>query len=215
MVHGLLAFTKVWRIIRHAGKRFPRPERGGKEQIQGRTLMARTRIWALLIAGGLVGAGDATADTPVRGGILNFAVMAEPPNYDCHSNTTFGHLHPVAPHYSMLLKFDGKSYPNVVGDLAESWTVSADSLSYTFTLHKNMRFHDGTPLTSADVKASYERIIRPPPGIVSYSSRFRRQAPGCRTSLRSLRPTHRHAARKMFARATRATQQGMVNRRSD
>jgi peptide/nickel transport system substrate-binding protein len=129
--------------------------------------MARTGAWSLLIAGSLLWAGCASAQTPVRGGILNFAVVAEPPNYDCHSNTTFGHLHPVAPHYSMLLKFDGKSYPAVVGDLAESWTASPDGLSFTFKLHKNVKFHDGSPLTSADVKASYERIIRPPPGIVS------------------------------------------------
>jgi peptide/nickel transport system substrate-binding protein len=82
--------------------------------------MAGTGAWGLIIAGSLVWASSATAQTPVRGGILNFAVVAEPPNYDCHSNTTFGHLHPIAPHYSMLLKFDGKSYPDVIGDLAKS-----------------------------------------------------------------------------------------------
>jgi len=111
--------------------------------------------------------GAAVAETPVRGGVLNFAVVAEPPNYDCHSNTTFGHTHPVAPHYSTLLKFHGKSYPDVTGDLAESWTAAPDGLSYTFKLHKGVKFHDGSALTSSDVKASYERIIRPSEGIVS------------------------------------------------
>jgi peptide/nickel transport system substrate-binding protein len=104
---------------------------------------------------------------PKRGGVLNFAVDAEPSNYDCHANISFAFLHPVAPHYSTLLKFDGEDYPQVKGDLAESWSVSADRLTYTFKLRPNILFHDGTPLTSADIKASYERIIHPPEGVVS------------------------------------------------
>jgi peptide/nickel transport system substrate-binding protein len=129
--------------------------------------MSKTVRRLLAVAAAFVLPAAANAETPVRGGILNFAVVAEPPNYDCHSNTTFGHTHPIAPHYSTLLKFHGKSYPEVTGDLAESWTAAPDGMSYTFKLHKGIKFHDGSPLTSADVKASYERIIRPPEGIVS------------------------------------------------
>ena len=51
------------------------------------------------------------AQTPKRGGTLNFGVVAEPPNYDCHGSTTFALIHPIAPHYSLLVKFDGKDYP--------------------------------------------------------------------------------------------------------
>ncbi len=104
---------------------------------------------------------------PKRGGVLDFAVDAEPNNYDCHANISFAFLHPVAPHYSTLLKFDGEDYPQVKGDLAESWSVSADRLTYTFKLRPNILFHDGSPLSSADVKASYERIIHPPEGVIS------------------------------------------------
>jgi len=129
--------------------------------------MLKTAGWALAIAGCLGWTGAAAAQTPVRGGTLNFAVVAEPPHYDCHSNTTFGHTHPIAPHYSTLLKFHGSTYPDVTGDLAKSWSVDPEGLTYTFKLHDNVKFHDGSPLTSADVKASYERIIRPTQGIVS------------------------------------------------
>lgn len=105
--------------------------------------------------------------TPTRGGILRFSVDAEPANYDCHSNVSFALLHPIAPHYSTLLKFDTAHYPQVTQDLAASWTVSPDKRTYTFKLRPNILFHDGAVLTSADVKASYERIIHPPPGVIS------------------------------------------------
>src|SRR5216683_4590473 len=112
--------------------------------------------------------GAAIADTaPKRGGTLEFAVVVEPGNYDCHANISFAFLHPVAPHYSTLLKFDAPNYPQIIGDLAEAWNVSSDRLTYTFKLRPNVLFHDGSKLTSNDVKASYERIVHPPPGVVS------------------------------------------------
>jgi peptide/nickel transport system substrate-binding protein len=41
--------------------------------------------------------------------------------------------------------------------LAESWSEAKDHLSYTFTLRKNTKFHDGSPVTAEDVKFSFER----------------------------------------------------------
>ena len=41
--------------------------------------------------------------------------------------------------------------------LAESWSEAKDHLSYTFTLRKNAKFHDGSPVTPEDVKFSFER----------------------------------------------------------
>jgi peptide/nickel transport system substrate-binding protein len=120
------------------------------------------------VAGLLAVHGAASAETkPTRGGTLEFAVDAEPPNYDCHANFSFVFIHPIIPHYSTLLKFDTANYPQVVGDLAEAWTVSPDRRTYTFKLRPNVLFHDGSRLTAADVKASYERIIHPPSGVLS------------------------------------------------
>lgn len=105
--------------------------------------------------------------TPQRGGTLIYSVTGEPETYDCHASVTGAVLHRVAPHYSTLLRIDAANYPNIVGDVAESWQASADGRSYRFVLRDGVRFHDGTPLTSADVKASYERIKDPPAGVVS------------------------------------------------
>src|SRR5579863_8173419 len=132
--------------------------------MEQRILSLPRRLIAVAFAGFLAATGCAAAaePTPKHGGTLEFAVLVEPDNYDCHANISFAVLHPVAPHYSTLLKFDPPNYPQVVGDLAESWTVSPDRRTYTFKLRPNVLFHDGSKLTSADVKASYERIIHRP-----------------------------------------------------
>jgi peptide/nickel transport system substrate-binding protein len=134
----------------------------------GETMMRRLFGGLVVCAAVLaIGAGTALAQTPKKGGTLNFSVVAEPPNYDCHGSTTFALVHPIAPHYSLLVKFDGKEYPKVIPDLAESWTVAPDKMTYTFKIRSGVKFHDGSPLTSEDVKASYDRIINPPQGVVS------------------------------------------------
>jgi peptide/nickel transport system substrate-binding protein len=58
--------------------------------------------------------------------------------------------------YQGLLRYAPDS-TQIVGNLASSWTVSPDRLTYTFKLRPGVRFHDGTPLTSQAVKRSFER----------------------------------------------------------
>ncbi len=45
----------------------------------------------------------------------------------------------------------------VIPQLAESWTISDDSLTYVFTLRQGVTFHDGSPFTAADVVFSFDR----------------------------------------------------------
>ena len=63
---------------------------------------------------------------------------------------SFSLIHPAAPHYSTLLRVDpgDGTGTRVVGDLAESWTVSKDFRTYTFRLRAGVRFHDGSELTA-------------------------------------------------------------------
>jgi len=110
---------------------------------------------------------EAHAQNPKKGGTLQFAISAETPHYDNHGSDTYATLHFAAPFYSTLLRFNLDKFPEVQGDLAASWTVAPDLMTYSFKLHPGVKFHDGTDLTSADVKASYDRLRTPPQGVVS------------------------------------------------
>src|SRR5438067_8788098 len=109
-------------------------------------------------------------EKPRAGGELHFVVPAEPPSYDGHREGTFAMVHPVAPHYNTLLRTDptDRTGTKIIGDLAESWTIAPDGRTYTLKLRRGVKFHDGAEMTSRDVKASYEKIVSPPPGIISF-----------------------------------------------
>jgi peptide/nickel transport system substrate-binding protein len=102
------------------------------------------------------------ADTPRRGGILLAVIGADPPSLDPHQESTFATLQLVAPLYSTLLQSDPYAYPKIIGDAASEWKISADALTYTFKIRQGIKFHDGSALTAADVKATYDKLIFPP-----------------------------------------------------
>jgi peptide/nickel transport system substrate-binding protein len=72
--------------------------------------------------------------------------------------TTAGGTHFVADSlYNGLLFLDEKLEPKP--DLAESWTISPDGKTYTFKLRQSVKWHDGQPFSSADVKFSFEEVL--------------------------------------------------------
>src|SRR5438874_5833173 len=116
-------------------------------------------------------AGSAGAqERPRYGGELVFVVPTEPASYDGHREGTFALIHPLAPIYNTLLRFDpiDRTGTRVVGDLAESWTIAKDGRTYTFKIRRGVTFHDGSALTSKDVKASYDKIVNPPADVISF-----------------------------------------------
>ncbi|MDT8306676.1 MAG: peptide ABC transporter substrate-binding protein [Anaerolineae bacterium] len=66
---------------------------------------------------------------------------------------------PVGHIFSGLVQLDTSL--QVVPDLAAGWQISPDGTRYTFYLHPNARFHDGRPVTAADIIASWERATDP------------------------------------------------------
>ena len=73
----------------------------------------------------------------------------------------------VAPPYSTLLQIDPYNYPKIVGDVATEAKIAPDGLTYTFMIRHDIKFRDGSTLTAADVKTTYEKIAFPPAGVRS------------------------------------------------
>jgi peptide/nickel transport system substrate-binding protein len=135
--------------------------------------MQRT-LWAAGLALAVTGtaATAIAADSPKRGGTLTYMIPADaPPSYDGHRETTFATAHSVAPFYSVLIRVnpeDVGSATDFVCDLCTAMPLPTDAgRTYTFKIREGVKFHDGSPLTAADVAASWEKIVHPRPGVPS------------------------------------------------
>lgn len=61
--------------------------------------------------------------------------------------------------YDTLVTFAGEDLATIRPSLATKWSTSPDGLTYTFTLRPNVKFASGNPMTSADFKWSFERLM--------------------------------------------------------
>lgn len=103
-----------------------------------------------------------------RGGVLRYGVLSAPAHFDVHQSGTVANMGTQGCMYDNLIRrnpLDGGQ--TVIPDLAHSWEIAKDGKTYTFFLRKGVKFHDGGELTAEDVKATFARIITPPPGFSS------------------------------------------------
>ncbi len=94
-----------------------------------------------------------------------------PPSIDGHRETTYATVHSGAPFYSVLIRVNPDnpaSTTDFVCDLCTEMPKPTDGgKTYTFKIRKGVKFHDGSPLTAADVAKSWQMIVFPPEGILS------------------------------------------------
>jgi peptide/nickel transport system substrate-binding protein len=103
---------------------------------------------------------------PKRGGTLRYGITMRPPHFDVHQSGTINNLGSQGCMFDNLIRRDPRdSGKTIIPDLAHSWEISKDGKTYTFLLRKGVEFHDGAELTSDDVKATFDRIAKPPQGV--------------------------------------------------
>src|SRR3954452_4343359 len=120
---------------------------------------------------------SAAEGLPKRGGTLTYLIPADsPPSFDGHREGTFAMVHATAPFYSTLIRINPvnpSSTTDFVCDLCTGMPEPGDGgKTYVFELRNGVKFHDGAPLTAADVKASWDHIISPPEGVLSVRQSF-------------------------------------------
>ena len=99
------------------------------------------------------------------GGVLRMGIPNRPPHFDLHQSGTFFNLGAMACMFDNLIRRDPFDSSNIIPDLAHSWEIGEDGKTYTFFLRKDVQFSDGAELTAEDVKATFDRIAKPPSGI--------------------------------------------------
>jgi peptide/nickel transport system substrate-binding protein len=129
--------------------------------------------WHLALAQGVPNEFDgskfqlkAPEPNPKSGGVLKYAITMRPPHFDFHQSGTINSLGSQGCMFDNLIRRDPRdSGKTIIPDLAHSWEIAKDGKTYTFHLRKDVQFHDGAELTSEDVKATFDRIAKPPSGV--------------------------------------------------
>ncbi len=97
---------------------------------------------------------------PQPGGTLRVGITQEILNLDPHVATAFSSFQVLDLVYEGLLRLDPRTL-RLEPNLAESWSVSADGLTYVFRLRRDATFHDGSQVDATDVKYTFDRILEP------------------------------------------------------
>jgi len=120
---------------------------------------------------------------------VRIGVVGVPPSLDPAAGLE-GTTALVARHVFDTLVTYREGSTDVDAGLATRWAVSRDGLTWSFTLRDNARFHDGTPVTAAEVATSFSRHLRPeveiPPGLAW--SALLRGTPGVVKEVRAADP---------------------------
>ena len=121
----------------------------------------------LLLLAAIAAGTPASGQTPKRGGILNAMLAEDPPGLSIHEAGTISAVWPMMPCYSNLVIFDPlkahETVDTLLPELAERWSWQDGYRNLVFFLRKNVRWHDGRPFTSADVKHTFD-VVREAPG---------------------------------------------------
>ncbi len=140
------------------------------------------RVVLTVLVVGVLAAPVLAGRAPQRfGGVLVVRTFGDPGTLN-GGITTASVTHAVADSiYNGLIQLDVQF--RAIPDLAERWTISPDGRTYTFTLARGVRWHDGHAFSSADVKFTYEQVL------LKYHARTRAGLAGVLESIETPNPS--------------------------
>ena len=95
------------------------------------------------------------------GGTLRMSAYADTKDWDPLGSSSLSSVISYSQLYNQIVQYDTVDTNAITGDLAASWDVSPDGLTYTFHLRDDMQWTDGTEITSADVISTHSRYANP------------------------------------------------------
>ena len=109
----------------------------------------------------------AVGQAPKSGGVLNIMQREDPPQgFSIHETATISTVWPGMPCFNNLVLFDPlkktESMDTIIGELAEKWSWQDNYRNLVFFLRKDVKWHDGKPFTSKDVKYTFDMVREAP-----------------------------------------------------
>src|SRR5229473_564506 len=136
--------------------------------------MKRSLTFAIAISLGLAGVVASTtpapAQAPKSGGHLNLMQREDlSQGFAIHETSTIATSFPSMPCFNNLVVFDqtkrAETVDNLVGELAEKWSWQDNYRNLVFFLRKDVKWHDGQPFTSKDVKFTFDMVREAPDAV--------------------------------------------------
>jgi len=115
-------------------------------------------LTVLVLATSFAGCGTTVASGP-KGGTLNFNLGSEPPEMDPQITTDTSSFMILNATIEGLVRYDKEG--KYTAGAATKWDISADGLTYTFTMRKNNKWSNGDPVTAADFEYGLKRALNP------------------------------------------------------
>ncbi|CAN5715232.1 ABC transporter substrate-binding protein [soil metagenome] len=121
------------------------------------------RSMLIAAAAGALLALAAPASAQKAGGTLKVSHRDNPPSASIHEEATISTVMPFMSVYNNLVVFDTESKQNrpdkIVPDLATEWAWDKDGTALTFKLRDGVKWHDGKPFSSAEVKCTFDMLL--------------------------------------------------------
>ena len=122
----------------------------------------RPFLFTSLMLALVVAVAPVTAQAPKTGGVLVTSPLSATPSLSPHEESTIATVQQASPCFNNLVYYDParkqESVDTIIPELAEKWSWQDNYRNLVFFLRKDVKWHDGKPFTSQDVKYTFDMV---------------------------------------------------------